>query len=314
MVEPWQTLVDILREAFDRVRSPQGGSPQGEGESFIPEYDRVFASLTRAELYGDSTSLMEEDLVAELFDREQRASHFLDFYSAEGLELAFERYGFFQLLRDRGFEPTLLVDLANPDEHRLRIYDAPARSPTERANLLIELGIARRTFPLPNGVPLGLLFINWLMMQNPRAAFAADRPALPDQEHPGLGLFPHFGYLIQLMALRLECDGLLDYPAHFHNAHLYGRFFHFVDPMVEGRFRALERDLAHLPLARATEAVDAGLVCAADGEVVIWQAQPQVAAITNRARAWFADDGYREQRDRAFALARFRLKPPSEVI
>ena len=63
-----------------------------------------------------------------------------------------------------------------------------------------------------------------------------------------------FGYLLRLMALRLGCDGLLNHPAHFHNAQLYGRFFNFVDPEVEGRFRALERDLAHLSLADATVA------------------------------------------------------------
>ena len=210
VVEPWRTLKQIIADAIAQVRA---ASSSEDELPFAPAYDRVFESLTRAELYGDSTSLMEEDVVGDLFDRERRSRHFLDFYSAKGAVLAFERYGFFQLLRDKGFEPLLDVDLADRDEHKLRIYDREARAD----RLLIELGIGQRALILPDGTSLQLLFINWLLMQNPRASFAPDRPRLPDQEHPGLGLFPHFGYLVRLMALRLQCDGLLNHPAHYHN-------------------------------------------------------------------------------------------------
>lgn len=302
MVEPWRTLKQVISDALARVR--RAGSSSDHELPFAPAYDRVFASLTRAELYGDSTSLMEDDIVGDLFDREQRSKHFLDLYSADGAALAFERYGFFQLLRDKGFDPILDVDLADRDEHKLRIYDRSVAPD----NLLIELGVGRKGLKLPDGTDLELLFINWLLMQNPREPFAPGRPRLPDQEHPGLGLFPHFGYLIRLMALRLQCDGLLNHPAHFHNAHLYGRFFHFVDPVVEGRFRALERDLAALSLTAATEAVDEGRVEDADGHIVVWEPGPQVAPIDNRARAWFAADAYQAEVRRVLATSHHRVR------
>lgn len=300
MVEPWRTLREILADALARVRS---ASSSEQELAFAPAYDRVFESLTRAELYGDSISLLEEDLAGDLFHRERRSKHFLDFYSQEGAVLAFERYGFFQLLRNKGFEPILDVDLADRDEHKLRIYDRVVRAD----HLLIELGVGRRTLPLPDGASLQLLFINWLLMQNPRASFTPDRPPLPDQEHPGLGLFPHFGYLVRLMALRLKCDGLLNHPAHYHNAQLYGRFFHFVDPIREGCFRALERDLASLSLAEATRAVDEGRVVDTDGLPVEWKPAPQVAPITNRARAWFATDAYQAEVQRTLEATRHRV-------
>lgn len=300
MAEPWHTLKRVLTDALERVRR---AGDQDELPPFAPRYDRVFESLTREQLYGDSTSLLEDDLVAGLFGREQRNDHFLNFYSYEGAKLAFERYGFFALLRDKGFEPLLRVDVSNPDEHRLRIYDRLA----EPGQLLIELAIGFRDVELPDGVACRTLFINWLLMQNPRDRFSSGRPPLPDQEHPGLGLFPHFGYLIRLMALRLGCDGLLNHPAHFHNAVLYGRFFHFVDPVVEGRFRALERDLEGLALTAATEAIAAGRVAEADGTTVQWKPAAQVAPITNHARAWFASDRYTTTVERVRQSHRFSV-------
>jgi hypothetical protein len=302
MAEPWKTLKRVVLDALERVQ------PASQTEEalppFAPDYDRVFASLTREELYGDSTILLDEDLFADLFEREHRDDHFLGFYSVEGANLAFERYGFYQLLRDQGFSPKLIADTKDPDEHRLRIYDAEP-SPDR---LLIELAVGFRELSLPDAADCRLLFINWLLMQNPREAFSPDRPPLPDQEHPGLGLFPHFGYLLRLMALRLECDGLLNHPSHFHNGVLYGRFFHFVDPVTEGRFRALEDLLGHLPLAEATDAVAQGQVVDDRGQTVAWKPEPHVAPITNRARRWFASEGYRATVESVRRTAGFELQ------
>jgi hypothetical protein len=304
MAEPWRTLKRVVTEALARARS--GNDEIEWAASFAPRYDKVFESLTREELYGDSSELLDEGLLDGLFRRERRHEdgHFLGMYSEEGGELALERYGFLQLLRDKGFDPKVSMDLSNPDEHRLRIYDGEETP----GHLLVELGAGLREFELPDGTECRLLFVNWLLMQDPRDDFPAGRPALPDQEHPGLGLFPHFGYLLRLVALRLDCDGLLNHPAHFHNASLYGRFFQFVNPSVEGWFRALERDLSDLSLAEATAAVDCGRVVDESGAPCTWEPAPQVAPITNRVRHWFASEEYRSAAANAHDQAHFVVR------
>lgn len=302
MAEPWQTLKRIVAEAMAAARSDKG-DPQPDWPDFAPDYDRVFASLTRQELYGDAQASLEDELFAGVLGPARPSDHFLDFYSAEGAQLAFERYGFFGLLRERGFDPVVGWDLGDPDEHKLRVYDgevAPER-------LLIEAGMGIRDRTFPDRRTCRLLFVNWLLMQDPYAEFSDDRPKLPGQERPGLGLFPHFAYLLRLVALRLGCGGMLDRPSHFHNAALYGRLSRFVDPAVEGRFRALERDLASLPLAEASVAVDQGRVRDAKGKPLVWQAHDQVAPITGRVRAWFGSDAYRSAARRAREEARFML-------
>jgi hypothetical protein len=95
------------------------------------------------------------------------------------------------------------------------------------------------------------------------------------------------------MATRLACDGLVNNPQGFHNANLYGRAMKFVDPVEEGRFRALERDLADLSLPVASSAVAMGRVREVDGDTLRWQGRPQVLAINLPLQAYFEHDHYR---------------------
>jgi hypothetical protein len=310
--EPWATLKRVLAEALDQLADAVEGlgeqleAPEEDGRpSFAPRYDAVFDSLTRAELYGDTSVMLDDTLFDDLFHPFGDNDRFLFAYSREGAKLAFERYGFFQLLRDRGFEPVFDADVSDPDQHTLRIWD---REPKPE-KLLIELQVGFRHLALPDDADCRFLFVNWLLMQNPRAAFPPGRPPFPGQDHPGLGLFPHFGYLLRLMAIRLACDGLLNHPTYFHNGVLYGRISHFVDPHREGRFRALERDLAHLDLAAATATLQEGRVRTDGGEVVSWEASDQVAPMTNKARAYFASDAYRETVARVMDATRYEVVP-----
>jgi hypothetical protein len=285
--------------ALTRLRSSAGE----ELPEFARSYERIFRTLSREELYEEEAPDVEQELAQELFDRRHRSHHFLGAYSAKGGRLAFERYGFFNLLRERGFDPVLSLDLADPDDHKLRIHDGVQ----DAAHLLIELSVGFRDVELPDGTSCRLLFIGWLLMQDPGRTFEPERPRLPDQEHPGLGLFPHFGYLLKLIAVRLGCDGLLNHPSHFHNAVLYGKFFQFLDPAAEGRFRALERDLRELSLAEATLRVREGQVLNASGEVFKWEPSLQVAPLTPRAKRWFSSDEYLATMARARDGSKFRL-------
>lgn len=283
-------------------RVPVGGSGV---PSFAASYDEVFEALRPDELRADPEPLGALDLEAAFRDRTQRNPYFLGFYTEHGAQLAFERYGFWQLLRERGFEPLLVGDVSDPDEHWLRIYDA---EPT-RDHLLVELAVGLRDLTLPDDHRVRMLFINWLMMQDPTRSFDEEgRAPLPDQEHPGLGLFPELSYLLRLMALRLRCDGLMNHPRRYHNGVLYGRFMKFVDPVVEGRFRAVKRDLAGLSLLEATRAVQEGRVRGLDGQPYAWVSEDQVLPVTREARHWFSSRPYRKAVARAQAEHRYTLE------
>ncbi len=285
------------------ARGQASESAADETPRSVVEYPRVFSQLSRDQLHDAAEELTEEAILEDLFQPHSRSHHFLGFYSSQGGRLAMERYGFFKLLRQKGFDPKLTADLSDPARHQLLFYDGTE----DPENLLIRLEAGFRDLELPHGEHCRMLFIYWLMMQDPRRSFSADRPRLPDQDHPGLGLFLYFGQLLKLMAVRLHCDGLMNHPAHFHNALLYGKVMHFVDPEMEGRFQALRRDLRGVDLAAATRAVDEGRVVDADGRAVKWQGVPQVMPITLQVMTWFDSPEYQDAVAGALEANRFTI-------
>lgn len=249
----------------------------------------VYRHLDPNELTERDTELTEQALSRELQQRRDRGSRlFLGFYSPEGGRRALERYGFTQMLRDKGFEGLVLdIDASEPPAHAMRIYHGGVR---DRRHLLVEIVLQLRKLEVPNRHrrDYRMLSIEWLLMQDPRREFPPDRPPLPDQEHPGLGLFRWLAELLRLIAVRLECDGLMNRPAHFHNAFLYGKAMRFVDPKDEGRLRALERDLLReRSLHEVTRLVDEGRVVDDDGVVLRWEGKPQVLPIHLQLQRYF---------------------------
>ncbi len=275
----WKKLKDWLE------RTPADRTPRSAAN-----YPEVFRQLSPDELHEDPEELTEEAILEDLFQPQSRSHHFLGFYSQQGGRLAMERYGFFKLLRDKGFDPRFGGDFSDPQRQVLRVYDRT----DDPEHLLIRLEAGFRDLRLPHGEDCRMLFIHWLLMQDPRRDFAAGRARLPEQRHPGLGLFLYFGHLLKLMAVRLHCDGLMNHPAHFHNAILYGKVMHFVDPEMEGRFQALRRDLADLDLAETTRAVDECRVIDAAGQPLRWRGAPQVMPITLQVHTWFDSPEYRD--------------------
>ncbi len=298
----WNVLKSWLQSALVPLR-PGAERPADRPPRSAADYPRVFRQLTPDELHEDPEELTEEAILEDLFQPHSRRHHFLGFYSQQGGRLAMERYGFFKLLRDKGFDPQLTGDFSNPQRQQLRIYDRT----DDPEHQLIRLEAGFRDLRLPSGEDGRMLFIHWLMMQNPRKSFDAGRSCLPEQDHPGLGLFLYFGHLLKLMAVRLHCDGLMNHPAHFHNAVVYSKVMRFVDPEAEGRFQALRRDLAGLDLAQATRAVDEGRVLDDAGQPLKWQGLPQVMPITLQVHTWFDSPEYREAAGRAKKTHRFSV-------
>ena len=216
-----QRLVSGLRSLRERLR-PSGTQA---------EYGRVYDRLSRAELRHEDPRPTESDVASLFGPPEARVDNFLGLYSAEGGHMALERYGFLQLLRDKGFENLLLsTDTSDSSRHTLRIHF----DQRDLEHLLVEMVLGFKPLRLPDGTACRMLSVEWLLLQDPRKDFASDRAPLPDQRYPGLGLFRWQAELLRLMATRLDCDGLLNNPQQFHNGVLYGRAMSFVDPVDEG--------------------------------------------------------------------------------
>jgi hypothetical protein len=224
-------------------------------------FARVSAALSPAEL-TETGELTEEELEEELGIRPRRRRVLLGFYTAAGIEHAFYRYGVLDQLERLGFRQFRAAFDSPGAGERVRILGQSGGV----EHVLVEAVLDRQAVA---GVEV--LYIHWLSLRNPRAQFSERRPRLPGQEVPGLGLSREIGTMLWRMAVRLGLGGVVFRPSHYHIAYAARHEFRFVEPRRQGRFEALVRDLAGVPLLEATTAVAEGKV-RIDGAPYAWEA------------------------------------------
>jgi len=255
----WKVLAGVgLTLAFDTDQPiPTDADP------LASRFTRISRSLP-SESLGEEPLLDARDLDELLGGTARRPTKLLDFYTAEGLEFALERYRLLPMLRRLGFHQlhVQITRLFPWDRAVLHGIDATTGQPVK----LIELEVGKSKLGERQ-----FLFVNWLSLRNPRATFSHIRPQLPGQEVPGLGLAREMTQLLGLMAVRLKLDGVAFRPSWFHMAWAARHDARFVDPKRQGRFLAVCRDLARLPLLEATRAVAEGRV-KLNGQHYAWEA------------------------------------------
>jgi hypothetical protein len=112
-----------------------------------------------------------------------------------------------------------------------------------------------------------------------------------------------------LMCERLELDGVLFVPAHYHLVSQGLRHLAFLDPVDAARFAAYREALAGLPLAQATHAAENGrVVDAKTGQPAHWRPVPMVIPVSKRLRDRLASPSYREEVAAARGRYSFRLE------
>jgi hypothetical protein len=242
--------------------------------------------------------LTEEDLLGLVTQQETR---FLATFSRHAVELQLEQLGVLDKVRTLGFEtPTLVLDIPRGLDQVLRLYGGP-----HRTDLLMELKASRSRGIVPDAE---VIEIGWLLLQNPRASFAANRPQLPGQEHPGLGLLREVVSWLIVVCERLRLDGIAFVPSQYYMAGVGARHLKFVDPAHQGRFEALHAAIRTLGFAQANQALNAGeVVDDATGEPVRWEPRPMVLPVSDRLRARVAGRDYREEAARVRSRVSFKV-------
>ena len=196
---------------------------------------------------------LSEDDMQLIVPPENRDTKVLGEYSRHGIELTLERLGILNQVRAKGFQyPSVTVNTASSLGHTIRIY-----GDAEQQELLMELRVRRDRTTVTD---MDMLYAEWLLLQNPRKQFSADRPRLPGQEHPGLGLLAEIVALMVVMCERIGLDGIMFVPAHYYMAALGRRHLLFLRAKDAAVFNAIRTAVHGLSLAEATAAIDEGRV------------------------------------------------------
>jgi len=220
-----------------------------------------------------------------------------------------DQAGVTEALRARGYADLAVRIEVEGSEHRLLV------SPAGGGESLIDLRMAEEARPVSEpalragGVEvLSVLVVEWLALQDPRAVFTREWPRLPGQTYPGLGLGRQLYTRVLGWAAQWGKDALVNVPAYFHNAKFYTPPFAFLSAAEQGRFEALCRDLAEVPVAGASAALQAGRVLdVATGEPVTWSPGDMVAALSPPVRAYLSSAEYSHVVATARDGRRFRL-------
>jgi acetoin utilization deacetylase AcuC-like enzyme len=224
-------------------------------------------------------------------------------YTAQGVELLLDRLGVLAQVRALGFaQPTLELDFHLADSDTVRLYGDAART-----ELLMEVRFRRDRTRMPE---MEVLYLEWLLLQNPRRHFASGKHAIPGQKHPGLGLLRDVMAWLVVLCGELGLEGLMYMPAGYFVATFGSRF---IDPARQARLEAMRRALAGLRLVDATRAVEEGrVVNAATGAAVPWEPAPMVIPVSPRLREMVEGPAYDEALERELATLSYRLRLPAE--
>ncbi|NUN14974.1 MAG: histone deacetylase [Myxococcales bacterium] len=244
----------------------------------LERFRQIARRLSSTELAapGDQNlGITAEDVLQDLMSP-RAARRYLGYYTPYGIECALERYGVTDHIRRTGI-PEIAVEfqLDRSNGEMIRVVTAD-----ERRDTLVELVTSVSTTAHP---PLRLVVIEWLLLQNPRLPATQHHVLLPGQEHPGLGILREIVLMLVMACERLDLDGIVLNPAHYHVAALAHSEMQFADPVAEARFAAMEEAIGPTPLAEASWAVQRGeLIDMVSGQPVQWVPAEMVLPVSTR--------------------------------
>jgi acetoin utilization deacetylase AcuC-like enzyme len=261
-------------------------------EMVLRRFRRIRNSLAPTDLTAEPSGygwrLTEDDLVGILPDAPKR-TRFLSHFSLHGVELLLERLGLLDQLRLRGFRhPCVDIDLSGSVGDTLRVWSEP-----DRRELLMELRASRNSRVVSG---CEVLFIEWLLLQNPRAHFGPYRRPLPGQKHPGLALLKEvFGWLVVVGEV-LDLDGIYYVPSSYHVAIQSRRRVRFLEPAHEAWMQALDQLFEGVSLAEASNTIaDGKIVEETTGYRLKWKGYPMVLPVSEKLRERVTGEAYEER-------------------
>ncbi len=214
--------------------------------------------------------------------RDPADRRFLGRYTVHGVELALEKAGVLERIRKHGY-PSIHVesDVSTTTGSTMRIVSTQP----ERV-VLVELRARRDGQTIPG---LELLYVDWLLSQNPKGEFLLHRPELPGQSYPGLGLLRDIASLLWVSCETFDLDGIAFVPSHVALAVQSRNFGRFVDADLQAQFEgalAATRNLSTVERLRALH--EGRVVRSEDGATYRYQPSLMLAAVSDRAKEHLA--------------------------
>lgn len=148
--------------------------------------------------------------------------------------------------------------------------------------------------------PIKATVIEWLCLQDPNKTFTNQRPPLPGQSMPGLGIGKQLDDVFVNAATKQNRDCLLNSPYRFYNAFMYqSQEYFFMDPAVQGLFQTLLVDMepyiTKFGLSPVSWAFEFGCVREKSSDKIVkWEFHLQTRPISTRMKLYFKSKEYQQ--------------------
>jgi hypothetical protein len=246
----------------------------------------------------DSLLIEEKDVYSDLIG-DKGSSLFLGRYSLPEIFVVFKKRNFIKDAHERKLWP--LEYHMDSSEYPLQRFQIFFREEKEE-NIIVDLKIREGAFRPKEGIAEDLpfskfkfLILEWLTLQNPLMEFGGDFTPLPGQKHPGLNLgrkvLDVFVYLARLCRL----DGLLAFPAYFHNALLFSRHFRFFNPEKRGEVLSIRKTYRHVLFKQLAWIVHLECLKDVEGDVYKWEAEEQIYPLNKVLKNYFDSRAYKRK-------------------
>ena len=259
-----------------------------DNERLLNAIKHISKTLPLHELTADDE---DDDIFGDFFQPIKRTKLF-DFYSKYGVECALEKIGILDHLKKLGYlSPHIEFELDHPNGQAVRLF-----ADDNNQTLLIECIIDEKKF----SKNMRMLWIEWLLSQNPNAEPTQDRPLLPGQTYPGLGCLTKIIGLLFMICDRLKFDAIGFNPAHYHVCFLAKGQGCFEKPEDEARFRVAQTLTAGLNIQVASQMLHNG-ICAGENTYK-WKPARMLIPLSDAAIAYFQDRQYQSEVEKLAAV------------
>lgn len=247
----------------------------------------------------NSLQIKEDDIFANIVKKEG-STLFLGKYTLREAGIVLKKRSFTKEARKRKLWPVKVVFDSSefPPLQRLQIF----HKEPDPDNLIVDLKLKESLVELKESLPFdftrlryNFLVLDWLTLQNPLLTFSEEKTHLPGQNHPGLNLGRKVLELFIYLARLNRDDGILVFPAFYHNALLFSRRFYFLNPEKTGEIEAIRAQFRNLPFTTLAWAVHLNCLRRSDGKVYEWKAEEQVLPMHKELKRYFESDEYKEK-------------------
>jgi hypothetical protein len=261
--------------------------------------------------FWEQTPLVGETELFSHLAEEKGSALFLGRYALAEVIAVLGKRNFLREARKRKLWPLAFnLDSSAYPLQRFQIFHRD-RTPS---NLIVDLKIREGLFRPPGGVLLGrpfpeqkCLMFEWLTLQNPVQEFGGPWTPLPGQLHPGLNIGKKVMDLFIYLGRVSGKDALLAFPAYFHNALLFSRYFTFVHPEKQAEVLAIRRAFRDLPWKQLAWIVHFNCLVRSDGSPYEWKAEEEILPLSRFLKELFDSRDYRDAVRRALPEFRFTV-------